>query len=276
MIDTYKIKKNTTQRKLSYSLNKDTDYTYALARILFIGLFVLSVLFSGQKASAATVITDSANLLTAKEAEQIRSQCEYILTQYDTSIYIVTSDKIGGQDDFEGYMEKIGNAADAPENMILLFISTKKNGHVYQIFGYGKAETFMTHDRCNKVMDRMQGDLKEKEYFSALETFCKEVRSYMGRDPKFDNIIFQALPQLIFSLLLSTLIIFFMVRNTSGRNTTTVQTYIDQENSRLLGRIDHFTHMTVSRVKKSNNNSSGSGGSGGGGRSHSSGSSHSF
>lgn len=133
----------------------------------------------------------------------------------------------------------------------------------------------MTYDRCNKVMDRMQGDLKEKDYFLALETFCKEVRSYMGRDPKFDNIIFRALPQLIFSLLLSMLIIFFLVRNTSGRNTTTVQTYIDQDNSRLLGRIDHFTHMTVSRVKKSNNNSGGNGG-GGGGRSHSSGSSHSF
>lgn len=100
--------------------------TYKMKKILVIGLFFLSFLLFGQRANAATVITDGANLLTAKEAEQIRSQCESILTQYDTSIYIVTSNKIGGQDDFEGYMEKIGNAADAPKNMILLFISTKK------------------------------------------------------------------------------------------------------------------------------------------------------
>lgn len=249
--------------------------TYKIKNYILTGLLFLVFLCFGRSAEAATVITDGAGMLTAKEAEQIRSQCESILTQYDTSIYIVTSNKIGSQDDFEGYMEKIGNAADAPEDMILLFISTKENGHVYQIFGYGRAETFMNHNRCNKVMDRMQGDLKEKEYYSALGTFCKEVRSYMGRDPKFDNIIFQAFPQLIFSLLLSSIIIFCMVRNTSGRNTTTVKTYIDQENSRLLGRMDHFTHMTVSRVKKSNNSGGKSGG-GGGGRSHSGGSSHSF
>ena len=265
------------QKRCSQTLceTKKKTICHKLRTIILSAFCLLVLLFCSQKASAATVITDSANMLTAEEAERVRVQCDSILTDYDTSIYIVTSDKIGGQDDFEGYMEQIGNASDAPENMILLFISTKKGGHVYQIFGYGKAETFMTHDRCNKVMDRMQSDLKNKKYFSALEKFCMEVRSYMGRDPKFDSFIFQALPQLIFSLLLSVFIIFLMARDTSGRNTTTVQNYIDPENSRLLGRMDHFTHMTVSRVKKSSNNGK-SGGNGGGGRSHSSGSSHSF
>lgn len=271
MINTYVYPSNTD------SQSKNRSVASRLLRQMFLLALVLFFVFLGsQKADAATVITDGANMLTAKESEQIRSQCESILTQYDTSIYIVTSDKIGKQDDFEGYMEKIGNADDAPENMILLFVSTKKDGRVYQIFGYGKAEVFMTHDRCNKVMDRMQGDLKDGEYFSALETFCKETRSYMGRDPKFDSLIFQALPQLIVSLLLSILIIFLMVRSSTGRNTTTVQTYIDQNHSRLLGRIDHFTHMTVSRVKKSRDSDNRGGSSGGGGRSHSSGDSHSF
>lgn len=266
---------NSANTYISKSRSKILHCLRGLAgSIFFLGILLLATLAPRQYASAATVITDGANMLTTEEAEQIRTYCDSILDQYDTSIYIVTSNKIGRQDDFEGYMEQIGNASDAPEDMVLLFISTKKNGHVYQIFGYGKAETYMTYDRCNKVMDRMQNDLTDKNYFSALESFCMEVRSYMGKDPKFDSFIFQAIPQFIFSLLLSVLIIFLMVRNTAGKNTTTAQTYIDANHSHLLGRMEHFTHMTVSRIKKSSN--SGGKGSSGGGRSHSSGKSHSF
>lgn len=241
--------------------------------VLF-GFFLLFSFSFNSRAFAATLIADSANMLTTEEAEELKTYCNTILKQYNTSVYIVTSNTIGQQDDFEGYMEQIGNAKDAPQNMVLLFVSTKPNGHVYQIFGYGRAENYLTTRRCDKVMDHMQKDLSNKEYFSALQTFCEEVQRYLGRDPKFDSLFFQPIPQLIFALFLSALIIFVMVRNTAGRNTTTVNTYIDQEHSMLLGRMDHFTHMTVSRVKKSNNSNGRS--SGGGGRSHSSGHPHSF
>lgn len=261
---------------ISY-IKKSTDFACALAKHLcLIVLILLFTLSFGRYASAATVITDLANLLTAEETEQIRTYCDSILQRYETSVYIVTSDKIGSQNDFEGYMEQIGNADDAPEDMVLLFVSTKKNGHVYQIFGYGKAETYMTYDRCNKVMDRMQNDLKNKEYFSALETFCMQVLFYLDRHPRFDSFIFQAVPQLIFSLILSIVIVLLMAGNIAGKSTVSARNYIDNGHSRLLGHIDHFTHMTVHRVKKSSSSGGHSGGGGGGGRSHSSGSPHSF
>lgn len=246
-----------------------------IKHVFLFGLLLLMTLASCQFASAQSVIADNAKILTSEESEDIMEYCKTIDKLYDTSIYIVTSDQIGMQDDFEGYMEGIGSAADAPKNLVLLFVSVKEGGHVYQIFGYGKAETFMNADRCNSVMDLMHSDLKNKRYFNALKTFCEEVQRYMSKDPRFDSIVFHPLAHLIFALLVSAIIIFCMVKNTAGRNTTTVATYIDRNRSRLLGRIDHFTHMTVKRVKKSDNNSS-RGGRSGGGRSHSSGRARSF
>lgn len=239
-----------------------------------LGLLLLLTLTFGKQASAKTVISDSASMLTSGETETLRKYCDNILEQYDTSIYIVTSDTIGMNDNFEGYMEQIGNAADAPEDMVLLFVSIKEGGRVYQIFGYGKAETYLTHERCNKIMDHMQKDLSNKEYLSALTTFCEETQRYLGCHPRFDSFIFLALPQFGISLLLSILVIFLMLHSSTGRNSTTVNNYIDNSHSRLLGHIDHFTHMSVSRVKRSSNSSSSGGG--GGGRSHSSGTPHSF
>lgn len=246
-----------------------------MRHIFLFGLVLLITLAFSHSASAQSVIADNAKILTSEETENIMEYCKSIDKLYNTSMYIITSDQIGMHDDFEGYMEGIGNAADAPENMVLLFISVKEGGHVYQIFGYGKAETFMNDDRCNAVMDFMYNDLKNKQYYDAIKTFCEEVQRYLGKDPRFDSIVFHPIAHLVFALLLSGIIIFCMVRNSTGRNTTTVATYIDRNRSRLLGRIDHFTHMTVKRVKKSDSNSS-RGGRSGGGRSHSSGRARSF
>lgn len=248
------------------------------SKYIFLPVLFFLLMFSfGQTACAKSVVSDTAKILTGEESEELLEYCNTIDRLYDTSIYIVTSDTIGMNDDFTGYMERIGSAEDAPENLVLLFVSVKENGHVYQIFGYGKAEHFMDNSRCNKVMDLMQNDLSNAEYFNALKTFCEEVQRYMGKDPRFDSFLYHPLFHLAAALLLSIIIIFCMVRNSTGRNTTTVSTYIDKNHSRLLGRIDHFTHMTVKRVKISDSSSGGGhSGGGGGSRSHSSGNARSF
>lgn len=238
------------------------------------GLLFLLIFAFGQTACAKSVIADNAKILTGAESEELLEYCNTIDRLYDTSIYIITSDTIGMQDDFTGYMERIGSADDSPENLVLLFVSVKKDGHVYQIFGYGKAEYFINSNRCNKIMDLMQNDLSKQDYFYALKTFCEKVQRYLGKDPRFDSLIYHPVVHLIIALILSSIIILCMVWNSAGKNTTTVSTYIDNNHSHLLGHIDHFTHMTVKRVKT--NTGSGGGHGGGGGRSHSSGRARSF
>jgi len=264
---------------ISYPTKKHTAHTNVLlkkaVRHLLLSFFLLfSCLFMKQYACAKTIISDNAHILTAEEVEQVHSSCDSILEHHNTSVYILTSDSIGANDNYEEYMEQVGNDSKSPKNLVLLFISTKKKGRVYQIYGYGTAETRLNHDRCNKVMDRMQRNMKNGNYYEALNTFCNEVDIYLGRDPKLDSFLFRSIPQLIFSLAISLFIILPMVRRTAGKNTTTARTYIDANHSRLLGRIDHFRYMNVHRVKKADTNHHGN--KSGGGQSHSSGTPHSF
>lgn len=261
--------KHTAAHAASHLAKKAAIYLFLPVILLF------SCLFAGQYASAKTVISDNAHMLTAEETELIQSSCNSILERHNTSIYILTSDSIGKNDDYEEYMEQIGNDSKSPENLVLLFISTKEKERIYQIYGYGTAETQLNHERCNKVMDHMQRNLKKGNYYEALNIFCNEVDTYLGRNPKLDSFLFQSIPQLIFSLVISLLIILPMIRKTAGKNTTTVRTYIDEKHSRLLGRIDHFRYMNVHRVKKADTNNHGNKSSSSG-QSHSSGTPHSF
>lgn len=218
--------------------------------LTFFGVLLFSILFFCQNASADTVITDSANMLTANEIQEIQNYCDTILKVYDTSVYIVTSEKIGAKDDYKSYMEQIGNNDNSPENMVLLFISTKEDTPFCHILGYGKASHYMAPDRCNTIIGHMQGNLTDKEYFSALKTFCQEVQRYMNKSPKFDNVFFHPVPQLICSLFLGMLIIFLISKNTAGKATADKSLNLNCQSSQLLGRIDHFSHISVSRVKK--------------------------
>lgn len=218
--------------------------------LTILGLFLFSILAVSRNASADTVIADSANTLTTDEIQELQNYCDTILKLHDTSVYIVTSKKIGADDDYKDYMNQIKNNSDTPENMVLLFVSTKDKTPFCQILGNGKAKTYMTQDRCDTIIKRMQGNLTDKDYYSAFKTFCQESQRYMSKTPKFDNFFFHPVPQLIFSLFLSIMIIFFMARNTAGKTTADNHLRLNCQNPKLLGRIDHFSHTTVSRVKQ--------------------------
>ncbi len=218
--------------------------------LTLLGLFLFSVLAVSRNASADTVIADSANMLTANEIQELQNYCDTILKLHDTSIYIVTSKKIGADDNYKDYMNQIVKDNNTPKNMVLLFVSTKEDTPFCQILGNGKAHNYMIQDRCDTIIKRMHSSLADKDYFSALKTFCQETQRYMNKTPKFDNFFFHPVPQLIFSLFLSIAIIFFMTRSPAGKTTTDNHLRLNCQHSKLLGEIDHFSHTTVSRVKK--------------------------
>lgn len=210
---------------------------------------LLSIFTINRHASAGTVITDSANTLTAGEIAELQNYGDTIFKLHDTSIYIVTSKKIGAKDDYQGYLKQIKNSSNTPKNMVLLFVSTKSDTPFCHIMSNGKAGKYMTQSRCNTIIGHMKGSLKDKDYFSAAKTFCQETQRYMNKPPKFDNFLFHPVPQLIFCLLLSSVIIFTIVRNTAGKPSTAARTEWNCVHSELLGQKDHFSHTVVSRVK---------------------------
>lgn len=88
----------------------------------------------------------------------------------------------------------------------------------------------------------------------------------------------KSLRNLLLSIIISAIIVFFMAFCSGGRMTAGQNVYLDNSHSRILGQYDHYIRTTTTRVPKpkpkDNNSSSGFGGGGGissGGHSHSGG-----
>lgn len=102
---------------------------------------------------------------------------------------------------------------------------------------------------------------------------------YSYQNNKTKDILKNPFVQLIISLLTGGIVVGIMAYRSGGTMTAGAHNYMDQKNSRLLGRRDDYLHTRVTKVRKptQNNNSGGGFNAGGfkggissGGRSHSS------
>ncbi len=136
----------------------------------------------------------------------------------------------------------------------------------------------VNNKRCGKILDDMHSDMANGNYYSAMQIFCQKSYTYMGRHPRLDNIIFSPVFQFIICLIAGIVPVAIIAYNSGGRTTVNSHTYLDINNSRVIGSFDRYTHTTVKRTAKPRDNGSSGGGSsgGGGGGSHSSGGGRSF
>lgn len=204
-------------------------------------------LFLTSHASAKTSVSDSAQLLTIEEIENITDSCDTVLERHDTSVYIVTTDKFNSRKDCRVYAEKIGKKDNAPKNLVILLVSTKKNDIICQITCFGKAKTYLTEKRCRSIEKNVAKKLTRGEYFDAFNGFSDELSTALERNPKLDAIPFRSTVQLLFSLLLSAGILFGILHTSKSRKAPYAKTNLDTAHSHLLGRLDHFLDITASK-----------------------------
>lgn len=243
-------------------------------------IFILSViLFSCLApfitADAETLIQDDADIISSSEEKNLHNLCDKILKEYDTSVYIWTDPFISGSMNFGYKMEQFVSVRQETD-VILLMIGMCPGDRIYEIHGYGTAQYMITDKRCGKILDYMHSDMADGKYYSAIEKFCNKSYEYMGKSPKLDSMIFSPIIQLILCLIIGILPIAIMVHNSGGRMTADSRTYLDKNNSGVIGRFDRYTYTTVKRTPKPKQTNSNGSGSSGGGRSHSSGGGRSF
>ena len=248
-------------------------------KLLKYNIFLVFVLFIiyipvHSTASAETIIQDDAGILSPNKEPEIQSLCDKIYKEYNTSVYIWTDNSISGSDDFGSIMEQFV-ASHSNKDVIILMVGMYPGDRIYEIQGYGTAQVMLTNKRCSKILDYMHSDMADGNYSDAVKTFCQKAYKYMGKPPKLDNIIFSPLFQLIICLVAGIVPVSVIAYNSGGRTTTNSNTYLDKNNSRVIGSFDRYTHTTVTRTPKPKNNTSSSAG-GGGGSSHSSGGGRSF
>lgn len=218
-------------------------------RILpFIFVMAWVLLTNASTSSAKTMISDSAGLLSREEASQIESDCELILQQHDTSVFVITADKLGKSDDYQNYLENQLEKASSEENLVILFISIKDGDGVCQIVCHGKIQDFLTEDRIDHMRNAVEGKVESRKYYEAIDDFCDDVTRGLVISPSLDGFIFQSLPQLIFSLILGCGTVFYFLRS-AKRKTVSGAPLSDQGHFRDLGHLDHFSHKEVNILK---------------------------
>ncbi len=198
--------------------------------------------------SAKTMISDSAGLLSREEASRIESDCDLILQQHDTSVFVITTDKLGESDDYQNYLKNQLDKAGSEENLVILFISTKDKDGVCEVVCHGKIQEFLTEKRIENMTDAVTGRVEGGKYYEAIDSFCDDVTQALVITPSLDGLIFQSLPQLIFSLLLGCGTIYYFLHSAKGKKTSE-DLQLNQGQFRDLGHLDHFSHKEVNILK---------------------------
>lgn len=241
-------------------------------------------------------VYDNASLLNDEDLSQLDSQCQTVNDARNINIVILIADSINGnrkqylEDYYDGHTPTLSDA-------VLLLLNMDKNDRGIEIQGYGNCEFYLSDDRINLILDDMMPYLKDGEYFDALEFFISQVDSYMGQkptthyahteadnqayneanggNPDEDSFAERTLIHLGIALFTGVVSVAAMAYHSSGRNTTSQGTYLDANNSRVLGRWDRYLRTTTTRRRKPEPNQSSGGGSSSGGGVSSGGNSHS-
>lgn len=251
----------------------------AYIKYIYKSIFILSLMFlpclaGYSTADAETVLKDDAGIISGSKEEDLQNLCDKIFKEYSTSVYIWTSPYISGSMDFGHEMEQFVSAQQDTD-VIILMIGMYPGDRIYEIQGYGVAKDMLTDRRCGKILDCMHSYMTDGQYYAAVEKFCNMAYTYMGRPPKLDSMLFSPIVQFILCLLAGIVSVALAAHNSGMRITVNSYTYLNKNNSRVIGRFDRYTHTTVTRTPKPKTQSGSSRG-GGGGSSHSSGGGRSF
>lgn len=241
-------------------------------------------------------IYDDADLLTSSEEADLTSICENYYQSINTTMLILThnnSNAVYGEKYIEDFYDDIYDTNTAYKNSIILLIDMA-NRDIF-IEGYGLCETYIHSGRGDQIIDVIASNLTNEHYYNACSTFLDMSNNFMNDDSDLDydhdygyneygeytgnqhsyptyvreesSPLKNIFVQLLISLGFGAVIVAGMVMNAGGKVTTNSRTYLDTQNSRLVGRHDQYIRTSVTKVRKPQE-SSGSSHSTGGFNSH--------
>lgn len=275
---------------------KTVDHAKTLILTLTIALFLLfSILYSSSNVSASTTsyqhVLDGAGVLSPDKLNALNDLSIEMGEQAGIEIYVVTHESSSASYG-EQYLEDFNDTLPDTDRVLLLM--DLYNREVF-IQGYGQAEVYIHSKRIDDIIKQITPDLSDGNYGDAFEQYILLSADYMADDSALNydhNYSYSSDPtkakpsplyniwvQLAISLGVGGIVVGIMAYQSSGRMTTSGNTYMNQSQNGLIGRRDVYLRTTVSKVRKPKEDSSGGfnaggfrGGTSSGGRSHSSGS----
>jgi uncharacterized protein len=233
-------------------------------------------------------VYDDAGILTDDEIKELEANIKKNEEASGIEIYILIHDNNKSTSP-ERYIEDFEDLLPVGDRVHFLY--DLHRGEIW-IEGYGLAETYIHSKRIDKILDKMEDDIRSKDYTRAFNTYITMSADYMADDsvintdhnynyesPLEDNMFFNFWIQILISLGIGAIVVGIMLYNSGGKMTVGSNDYLDRRRQCLIGKRDQYIRTSVTKTRKpSQNSSSGGSNSGGfrggtssGGRSHSSG-----
>lgn len=221
-------------------------------------------------------VQDDALLVTQEEEQKLEQECERILKEHHTGVYIVTTEDFGGGDIKEwqrDIFEQYNLGADCDGNGIMLAVSMAERD--WGIVSFGTAqEAFTTYGR-ERMGEIILDDLSDGEFFDAFSKYISLADDYFtageegnpyseehryGEGWKIPAIIAVSF---ILSLFVSLMIVLSWKRSMNTRvRQDGAMAYLKEGSFHLYQQTDRFLYHRVTRTKIQKESSS-SGSSGG-------------
>lgn len=245
------------------------SFTRRLKNILFlIALVTFFSIILNPKQADASALSDGAHLLSTEEEAALEKKCDDIKKRYDISVRIILSEKITPKT-APDYFQKLAKNKNAPDNLLVLLISTAKNDIFCSIQSFHQAKKAFPESRCKTMQEKLSSSLERGDYYKAIYLFCSDTQNKAEKEPYLDISIFQSVPQFIFCMLLSFVLLysflyyhtrkeqrfpyvlfpyasgtlsFFAKRYHSEHCQKRLRRHLDQKNSKITNSSDTYTH----------------------------------
>lgn len=244
-----------------------------MRRLFAAALIILAMLMSALPCLALDTslkVYDDAGLFTEDEQESLMEKAQAIAEKRRMDVVVVTTNDTGGRssmayaDDFFDYNGfGYGNDYDG----VLLLIDYE-NGN-YWISTSGKAIRAINNNAIDKILDKMEGDMRAERFYEAADIFLNEADYYLSSG--FAKAARHIPGYLIFACVIAGVSVAVMAIQNKGIKTTTPGTYLVSGSVNLRDNRDIYIRTSVT---KRNISSSGGGGSGSSTHRSSSGRSH--
>ncbi len=207
-------------------------------------------------------IYDNAEFFNKSEKQAIKKQFEEIYEQKGLSLFMMSTRALGKSDPYGKAVAELRSRIQAKEVVILFFAHKEAGNRRTQIYAYGDCEDRLNSDRLHETEEGIAEYAKGGDMVRALGVFISDIPRYMDRAPILDSLFMQWYVHLGVAAVLAALALMIAWPSGGKENVQFLaKNYLDQKNSKLIGRIDRYTHTETQVIHHEHD----SGGGGGGG-----------
>ncbi|MGB4661739.1 MAG: TPM domain-containing protein [Mobilitalea sp.] len=269
------------------------SYSFLIAFFLIISVLLLPASYAEASDTEESLqhVYDDAGLLSSTEVDDLEAKCVEYGTDAGIDIIILTHD-----DPDAPYVEQYIEDFHDQQNMInVVYICLDMATRDVFMEGYGTAENYIHSKRIAVIIDEITPSLSNGDYYDAFVTYIERSAAYMSDDSELnydtdysvndaqssdpnadyysetlpsdynqgnvsDSILASPLVQFLIALAIGASAVAIMAFSTGGKMSTGSNTYMDPNNSGLIGRQDNYIRTQVTRIRKPENNNTGHGG----------------